>query len=126
MKNKSLFIKYFIRYKQDGDFETPFWFGYIWAIDFSHAHEKAKYLEKKIPNIYDISVEGIYLTGTNIDICIPENNDFVNLLPWLIYFQLGEYISYEKSDPDYDLLIKYFEKIEEYEICIKLLKYKNK
>ena len=97
-------------------------------IDFLNAAEKGKELEDKIPVVYDITIDGVFLSEIGYEgsdhLQSPDTSRLESVLEWFIYMQLDDFIETE-GHPDYDSLIKYFELKEEYEICADLLKRKR-
>lgn len=122
--------KFCVSHKRTDAPESSTWCAYIWAETYMDAWAKAKKLEDKIPMVYNITIDGVFLGEINADIGASnlqssETKTLRNVLPWFIYYQLDEFELTECKFAEYDNMIKYFEVIEEYEICADLLKRKN-
>lgn len=118
--------KYLISHKRTDDITNSDWSGFLWAKDYMHAWKKLIFLEETISVIYDINIKGVYFTSFEAEDEFEYGTDKLHdLLPYFIFHQLNEFISYEGYEPDYDKLIRYFERLEEYEICMELVKLKK-
>ena len=120
--------KFCVTHKRTDAREGSNWGAYIWAENYMGAWEKAKELEQKIPVVYNITIDGVFLGEIEAGIEIPQSEDtksLKSLVPWFVYFQLDEYIETEGHEPDFDDMIKYFEVLEEFEICADIVKRKN-
>ena len=120
--------KFCISHRRTDDPTKGLWAAYLWAENYMGAWEKAKDLEEQVTMIYDISIEGVFLGELDAGIEINQSestSSLKSIVPWFIFYQLDEYEETEPNAPDYDAMIKYFELIEAFEICAKLVTRKN-
>ena len=122
--------KFCITHRRTDSPKETYWGAYIWAENYMAAWDIAKKLEQTIPVVYDITIDGVFLgeveAGISLDdLQSDETKSLPSIIPWFMYCQIDVIEANGEDKIDYDTMIKYFEKWEEFEICAKLVQRKN-